>query len=135
MITVAVEVDGTLENVWNRFTNPAHIVNWNFAADDWQCPWAHNDLRVNGTFTTRMEAKDGSAGFEFSGKYTLVSPYEGYRYVLEDGRNVIVNFTKTNGKIRVSEEFDPEAENSLELQKTGWQSIMDNFKKYCESQS
>ena len=133
MITVSVKVKGTITQVWDHFTNPEHIVHWNFASDDWCTPWAKNDLRVGGKFSSRMEAKDGSAGFDFEGLYTKVSPFEGYAYELIDGRQILVTFKESPGFVTVIEDFDPENENTLELQQKGWQSILDNFKKYSES--
>ena len=133
MITVSIKVNGPLEKIWDHFTNPEHIVHWNFASDDWHSPWAKNDLRVNGKFITRMEAKDGSFGFDFEGIYTEVTLYKGYTYELEDGRKIIVTFKEADGNIIVQEDFDPEAENTHERQQYGWQCILDNFKKYSES--
>jgi len=133
MISVSIKVKGTLEKIWNDFTNPEHIIHWNFASDDWCAPWAKNVLQVGGKFETRMQAKDGSFGFEFEGVYTEVTLYKGYTYKLEDGRNVIVSFEEVDEGVIVREYFDEEEENTVEGQKHGWQSILENFKKYSES--
>lgn len=133
MITVSVEVVGTMGRIWDLFTNPNHVICWNYASEDWHAPWSKNDLRVNGSFATRMEAKDGSFGFDFEGVYTEVDLYRGYTYVLEDGRKVIVSFEENDGSVVVREAFDPESENTHERQRYGWQCILDNFKKYAES--
>lgn len=133
MITVSIKVKGSLEQVWDHFTNPEHIIHWNYASDDWHSPWSKNDLRVGGKFTTRMEAKDGSFGFDFEGLYTEVELFKGYTYELEDGRNIIVTFEEEDGQVTIREDFDAETENSEERQRDGWQCILDNFKKYSES--
>lgn len=133
MITVSIKVKGSLEKIWNHFTIPEHIIHWNYASDDWHSPWAKNDLRIGGKFTTRMEAKDGSFGFEFEGIYTEVVLYKGYTYELEDGRKIIVTFEEEDDYVTVREDFDAETENTDERQQYGWQCILDNFKKYSES--
>ena len=134
MITVSVNVNCSLEKTWDYFTSPDHMVHWNFASDDWHSSWAQNDLCVGGTFVIRMEAKDGSFGFDFEGVYKEVTMHKGYTYELEDGRRVIVTFYETDGITTVQEEFDPESENTLERQQYGWQCILDHFKQYCEAQ-
>lgn len=133
MITVSIKVKGSIEQIWDYFTNPKHIIHWNFASEDWYSPWAKNDFRVGGKFASRMEAKDGSFGFDFEGVYTEITLYKGYTYGLEDGRKIIVTFEEVDGKVIVREDFDPETENTIEQQQYGWQSILDNFKKYSES--
>jgi len=133
VIAVTIKVNGSLEKIWDHFTKPEHVVSWSFASDDWATPWAKNDLRVGGTFTTRMEAKDGSMGFDFEGVYTEVTPFKGYTYELEDGRKIIVTFEEVEGGVIVREDFDAENENTHERQQYGWQCILDNFKKYSES--
>lgn len=132
MVTVSIKVKGTLGRVWDHFTNPQHITNWNFASDEWWCPWANNDLRVGGEFASRMEAKDGSFGFDFEGIYREVTLKKGYTYELEDGRKVMVTFEEVEGGVIVKEDFDTEDENTAERQRQGWQSILDNFKRYSE---
>lgn len=133
MITVSIKVKGSLEKIWDHFTKPEHIIHWNFASDDWHTPWAKNDLSVGGKFTSRMEAKDGSFGFDFEGVYTDVNMQKRYTYVLEDGRKIIVTFEVIDGSVIVREDFDAEKENTIERQQFGWQSILDNFKIYSEA--
>lgn len=133
MITVSTKVKGPIEKVWDHFTKPEHIVHWNFASEDWHAPWAKNNLRVGGKFSSRMEAKDGSSGFDFEGIYTEVTLLKGFTYELEDGRKVIVSFEVVDENVIVREDFDAETENTIERQQNGWQSILDNFKKYSES--
>ena len=132
-ITVQTTIAAPIDQVWNVWTSPDHIVKWNNAADDWHTPKAENDLRVGGTFTYRMEAKDGSVGFAFTGIYEEVAPHAQIVYRLEDDRKVIVHFEELEGQVKVTETFDPEEINSIELQQAGWQAILDNFKKYSES--
>lgn len=133
-VTVSVQVQAPIEKVWEYWTSPEHITQWNAASDDWECPTAVNDLREGGTFSTRMQAKDGSAGFEFGGTYTAVKPHELIEYTMEDNRHVIITFIAlSDNEVQVGETFDIEHENSAELQRQGWQSIMDNFKKHVES--
>ncbi len=133
-ITVEVFVSTPREKAWQYWTAPEHIVKWNFASDDWSAPRAENDLRVGGKFKYRMEAKDGSAGFDFEGTYTAVEEYEKIEYVLADERRVVVELREQEGGCKITETFDAEGENSLELQKAGWQAILDNFKKCVEEE-
>ena len=133
IITVQNTVNAPAEKVWDYWTNPQHITKWNFASDDWHSPHAENDLRVGGNFSCRMEAKDGSFGFDFGGTYDAVQPNEYLEYTIGDGRKVKVNFTAKGDVTEVAESFEAENENSVELQKGGWQAILDNFKKYTES--
>jgi uncharacterized protein YndB with AHSA1/START domain len=123
-----------LAQVWQAFTDPQAVVRWNAASEDWHTPSATSDLRVGGSFVYRMEAKDGSFSFDFTGVYTEVVSQEKIVYVMEDGRQVTVTFAETAEGVLVVETFDPETENSLELQKTGWQAILQNFKQYVEKQ-
>ena len=132
-ITVKTTVNKPINEVWKRWTSPKDIVNWTFASADWHSPEAENDLKIGGKFRTRMEAKDGSMGFDFEGKYTNVELHKIIEYVLEDGRNVLISFEDLNEKTLITETFDPETVNSLAMQKDGWQAILDNFKKYTES--
>ncbi|MFA7380274.1 MAG: SRPBCC family protein [Bacteroidia bacterium] len=132
-ITVEVKVNAPLEKVWDYWTNPQHMVNWNYASEDWHAPHATNDLRVGGKFNSRMEAKDGSMGFDFEGEYTKVEQHIEIEYVLADARRVNIRFDSDGKETTVTETFDPENENTLELQRTGWQAILDNFKRYTES--
>lgn len=134
-ITVEAFINASIEKIWAYWTQPEHIMHWNFASDDWCSPKAENDLRVGGTFKTRMEAKDKSAGFDFEGVYTMVEEYTKIEYTMsgDDAREVSIEFVKQAGGYTVRETFDAEEENSFEMQKTGWQSILDNFKKYAEA--
>lgn len=132
-ITVEMKVNAPLEKVWDYWTNPQHIVNWNCASEDWHAPHATNDLRVGGKFNSRMEAKDGSMGFDFEGEYTKVEQHIEIEYVLADARKVNIRFDSDGKETTVTETFDPENENTLELQRAGWQAILDNFKRYTES--
>lgn len=132
-VTVQTSIAAPMDQVWSVWTSPDHIVKWNNASDDWHTPKAENDLRVGGTFTYRMEAKDGSVGFAFSGIYEEVAPNARIVYRLEDNRKVLVTFEEDGSQVKVKEIFDPEEMNSIELQQAGWQAILDNFKKYTES--
>lgn len=134
VITVKTVVLTSPEQVWEAFTTPAAICAWNAASEDWHTPRAENDLRVGGRFLSRMEAKDGSVGFDFTGTYTEVVPLLRIAYTMdgEDARKVTVTFTPTEGGVEVVITFEAEKENSLELQQAGWQAILDTFKRYCE---
>ncbi|MFV0605137.1 MAG: SRPBCC domain-containing protein [Niabella sp.] len=133
-IQICVLVNADIEKAWEAFVSPSHITGWNFASDDWQCPEATNDLCVGGKFSYRMEAKDGSMGFDFGGIYLIAIPLEKIEYKLEDGRNVSVSFEKTgNNQTLVTEVFEAEQINSKELQQAGWQAILNNFKQYTET--
>lgn len=131
-ITVQTTVNRPLETVWHCWTNPADVQQWNNASDDWHTPAASNDLRVGGSFSYRMEAKDGSFGFDFNGVYDVVEAHAEIEYSLEDARRVRITFVQDGDHTVVTETFDAETENSLELQQTGWQMILDNFKRYVE---
>ena len=132
-ITVETLVHAPLEQVWDCWTKPEHIVKWNAASEDWHTVRAENDLREGGVFNSRMEAKDGSAGFDFEGTYTTVVPQERLVYQLGDERTVEVTFEQQGDDVKVTETFDTEDVNSAELQRTGWQAILDEFKKYTEA--
>jgi uncharacterized protein YndB with AHSA1/START domain len=134
VVTVGAKIDSTREKVWNYFTDPKHITRWCFASVDWYAPEAENDLRLNGRFRTRMAARDGSSGFDFEGIYTNVVQHEKIEYSLGDDRKVSVRFYDDGGQTRVEETFDAEKENPVEMQRDGWQAILNNFKKYCESE-
>jgi len=131
-ITVEANIEVPVEKAWNLWNNPQHIVNWNFAIDDWHCPTAENDLRVGGKLKARMEAKDGSVGFDFEGIYDEVKSNERIAYTLGDGRKVSVNFKSNGASTSITETFDAENANPAEMQRQGWQAILDNFKKYAE---
>ncbi|HEY2721887.1 MAG TPA: SRPBCC family protein [Chitinophagaceae bacterium] len=133
VITVKTTVNAPTEKVWKYWTSPEHITEWNNASDDWHTPWAKNDLRVGGNFSSRMEARDGSMGFDFSGVYDAINPGEYIEYTIGDGRKVKVNFSAEGKSTNVVEIFEAESTNSLEMQRGGWQAIMDSFKKYTEN--
>ncbi len=132
-ITIETIISADTKKVWEYYSAPEHITKWNFASDDWHCPSAENDLRTGGKFKSRMEAKDGSFGFDFEGVYDEVVAHKKIAYTMPDGRKVITNFESDGGRTKVTTTFDAENENSVEMQKSGWQSILDNFKKYVES--
>lgn len=131
-ITVSTTVNAPIDHVWEAWTNPEHITQRTFASDDWHAPSATNDLRKGGRFTTRMEAKDGSFGFDFGGVYTNVNGKETIEYTMDDGRKVSVKFEDLGDSTKVTETFDAETQNSEEMQRSGRQSILDNFKRYVE---
>jgi uncharacterized protein YndB with AHSA1/START domain len=132
-ITVEATVNAPVEKVWNFWTSPEHIIKWNSPSEDWHTPKAENDLRVGGSFKSRMEAKDGSFGFDFGGVYDEVKTNELITYTLGDGRKVEIQFTANGDNTTVTESFDTESENPVEMQRAGWQAILDNFKKYTET--
>ena len=132
-ITVEAIVNAPIEKVWKYWNSPEHIKQWAFASDDWHAPSVENDLQTGGKFKTRMEAKDGSEGFDFTGTYTQVIDHELIEYTMDDGRQVSISFTPTENGTKVTETFDPEDANPLEVQRSGWQAIMDNFKKHTQS--
>jgi uncharacterized protein YndB with AHSA1/START domain len=134
MITVQTTVNAPVATVWKLWSEPAHIKVWNTASPDWHTPVAENDLREGGTFKSRMEAKDKSMGFDFGGTYTKVVQHKQIDYTMGDGRKVTIAFEERDGKTSIVESFDPESQNPPEMQQQGWQSIMDNFKKYTEAQ-
>lgn len=131
-IKIEATISADPKKVWQRWTDPQHITKWNFASDDWHCPSATNDLRKGGKFTSRMEAKDKSFGFDFEGTYDEVVDQKKISYVMSDGRKVITDFEKVGDVTKVSTVFDAEDENSAEMQKNGWQAILNNFKNYVE---
>jgi uncharacterized protein YndB with AHSA1/START domain len=132
-ITVETTVGHKADRVWEYWVNPEHITKWNFAIDEWHCPSADNDLRPGGRFSWRMEAKDGSMGFDYSGTYDHVKAPEQISCTLDDGRKVVISFTELGNETKVTETFEVEDVNTMDQQRTGWQAILDNFKKYAES--
>lgn len=132
-ITIETTIMAPIDLVWKLWTSPEHIVNWNFATEEWCCPNAANDLRPNGEFNWRMEAKDGSMGFDFSGTYQQINDNELITYQMSDGRAVSIDFFIMGESVRVVESFEAEGTNSDEQQRAGWQAILDNFKNYVES--
>lgn len=131
-ITVSATINAPVEKVWECWSQPEHVTKWNFASPDWHTPRAENDLRNGGRFVMRMEAKDGSMGFDFGGINEEVKPQEYLRYKLDDGRTVEIFFQDDNGNCAVTESFEPEGINPRDLQQAGWQAILENFKKYVE---
>jgi len=132
-ILVQATISEEKNKVWHYYTNPEHITKWNFASDEWHCPRASNDMWVGGKYSARMEAKDGSYGFDFEAIYDEVEPTKMFSYTMPDGRQVKVTFYELNHMTTVKINFDVESENSLEMQKEGWQAILDNFKSYVQS--
>ncbi|PSL44734.1 uncharacterized protein YndB with AHSA1/START domain [Chitinophaga niastensis] len=132
-ITVEATVNAPVEKVWEFWNSPAHITKWNRASDDWFTPTATNDLQPGGKFNYRMEARDGSWGFDFGGEYKKVQEHKHIEYNIGDGRQVSVTFTDNKNETKIVEVFEPETTNSIEMQQTGWQAILDSFKKYVET--
>ncbi|GAB2680177.1 SRPBCC family protein [Flavihumibacter cheonanensis] len=133
VLKVSAEVEVPVEKAWELFNTPEHIVNWNAASPDWHTPKASNDLRTGGNFSYRMEARDGSFGFDFAGEYTEVVPMTSFAYKMEDGRTARVEFHPIETGTLVITQFDAENSNPLEMQQNGWQAILDNFKRYAEN--
>lgn len=131
-IIIETTVKKSLDHVWEKWTLPKHVKEWNNASADWYTPEAESDLRVGGYFCYKMAAKDGSFSFDFDGVYDEVINNTRISYTLSDGRKVEVDFIDTGNEVKIVEIFDPEMENSLEMQKAGWLAILDNFKKYAE---
>ena len=132
-ITVAATVNAPVEKVWQYWTAPQHITQWNNASNDWHTPKATNDLRKDGTFNYRMEAKDNSFGFDFEGRYTDVKTNELIEYVISDGRKVQILFEALNDETHITETFEAEEVHPVELQQDGWQAMLNNFKRYTET--
>ncbi|HMP29329.1 MAG TPA: SRPBCC family protein [Saprospiraceae bacterium] len=132
-ITITALLNVTAEKAWDYYTQPEHIVHWNFAADTWCCPSASNELWPGGKYSARMEAKDGSFGFDFEAIYDEVIPHNKIIYTMLDGRMATITFEEQNDNTEVTIIFDAEDQNSIELQKNGWQAILDNFKSYTEN--
>lgn len=133
VLTVETTVNAPIEKVWQYWTSPEHITKWCSPSEDWHTPTAENDLRTGGKFSSRMEAKDGSMGFDFAGVYDEVRPNEYIEYTIGDGRKVDINFSSHGNQTKVVENFEAESINPIEMQQGGWQAIIDNFKKYTES--
>lgn len=132
-ITVQTTVNAPIEKVWDYFSKPEHITKWCQASDDWHAPYAENDLRTGGKFKTTMAAKDGSFSFDFGGVYTNVQQHKIMEYTLGDDRKVSILFNATGNETKVTETFDAESTHSIDMQRDGWQAILNNFKKYTES--
>lgn len=133
VITVTTLVNAPVDRVWQCWTSPEHVVRWNHASDDWHTPSATNDLRPGGRFVYRMEARDGSFGFDFSGTFQEVIPVSRLVFTLDDDRRVEIQFQSEGTKTKVIESFEAETQNSPELQEQGWGMILENFRKYTES--
>lgn len=132
-ITVETFVAASPEAVWNAWNDPDDIVRWNTPHESWHTTRSDVDLRVGGRIVSRMEAKDGSAGFDFEGTYTRIEPQRRVDFRMTDGREVTVEFTARDGGVHVRETFDAENENSVEMQRAGWQAILDSFRDHVEA--
>jgi len=132
-VTVEAVIHAPMEKVWEYWTMPEHIVKWAFASDEWEAPHAENDVRAGGRFKTVMAARDKSSSFDFAGAYTTVRMYRLLEYTLDDGRKVKVEFAELPSAVKITETFEAEEVNSVEMQRAGWQAILDNFKKSAES--
>ena len=135
IITIKTTVNAPASTVWKCWTDPNHVTQWYFASDDWHAPKAENDLKKGGKFTIAMAAKDGSFSFDFTGEYKEVIENKYLDYVLDDGREVKITFKENGSTTEVEEVFEAEGENDPEMQRAGWQAILDNFKKYTENNS
>jgi uncharacterized protein YndB with AHSA1/START domain len=133
LITIQTNVKAPVDKVWKFWNEPKHITQWAFASPDWHAPKAENDLRTGGTFSTTMAAKDGSFSFDFGGVYDQVQTNKLIEYTIGDGRKVKVVFNANGSETEVIESFEAENENPIDMQRGGWQAILDNFKKYVES--
>jgi uncharacterized protein YndB with AHSA1/START domain len=132
-ITIQATVNAPIEKVWRYWNEPDHITQWAFASPDWHAPKAENDLRVDGKFSTKMAAKDGSFSFDFGGVYTKVEKHKTIEYTIADGRKVKISFTVEGNQTKVIETFDAENENPEDMQRDGWQAILNNFKSHTEN--
>lgn len=131
-ITIETIIEKPIDQVWEKWTLPQHIMAWNNASEDWYTPSAENDVRAGGSFSTKMAARDGSQSFDFRGTYDEVIFGKKIAYTIEDGRKVVVEFVELDGVVKVVETFEAEETHSLEMQRAGWQAILDNFKRYAE---
>jgi uncharacterized protein YndB with AHSA1/START domain len=133
IIEIETIVRRPVQQVWTLWTSPEHITQWNAASDEWYCPAAENEVREGGAFSWRMEAKDGSMGFDFAGTYQEVHPPLKLVSKLEDGREIVVEFTETDEGTHVNERFEADSPESLDMERAGWQAILDRFKRYAEN--
>ncbi len=131
-ITIQANVNADINTVWNKYTDPQHIIHWNFASDDWCCPSASNDLRVGGKYVARMEAKDGSFGFDLEAIYNELDPLSKIKYSFSDDREIEIFFKSNDESTDIKIIFDAESLNPIEMQREGWQAILNNFKAYAE---
>jgi uncharacterized protein YndB with AHSA1/START domain len=132
-ITVETTVNAPVEKAWEYWTTPEHVTSWNSPSDDWHTPSASNDLRVGGDFSYRMEARDGSFGFDFGGTYDEVDTHRSIAYTIGDGRKVKIDFLPEGNQTRIVQTFEAENQHPIEVQRGGWQAIMDNYKKHIEA--
>lgn len=132
IITVATSIKAPVDKVWKAWTDPGDITQWNFAVDDWHSPRAENDLRQGGKFNYRMESRDGKFGFDFAGEYNDVKEKQLIEYTMGDGRKVNIRFTDKGHETLVEETFEAEDQNSIQMQRDGWQAILNNFKSHVE---
>ena len=132
-ITVDATINANQQKVWDYYTKPEHITKWNFADPSWHCPKAENDMKVGGKYSARMEARDGSFGFDFEAIYNDIVEGKSFTYTMPDGREVTVDFVPQGDKTNLKIVFDAESQNPVEMQKAGWQSILNNFKNYVET--
>ena len=130
-VTITATIAATPWTTWRAWTEPAHITRWNFAAPDWHCPHAEVDLRPGGRYRARMEAKDGSFGFDLEAVFDIVEPERRISFIMPDGRRAETTFEAIGGGTRVTTTFDAETENPIEMQRAGWQAILDNFARYA----
>jgi len=133
LITIEATINAPVEKVWKYWSEPQHITKWAFASEDWHAPVAENDLRTGGMFSTQMAAKDGSFSFEFGGVYDKVETHKTINYTIGDGRKVMTSFTGVGNETQVVQSFEAEDQNPIEMQKGGWQAILNNFKRYVEN--
>lgn len=131
-ITIQASINADIKTVWEKYTGPEHIINWNFASDDWCCPSASNDLKVGGKYIARMEAKDGSFGFDLEAIYDEIETHKKIKYHFSDNREIEIFFNGIENFTDIKIIFDAENENPLDMQRDGWQAILNNFKAYAE---
>ncbi|MFN5705487.1 MAG: SRPBCC domain-containing protein [bacterium] len=131
-ITIQASINADINTVWNKYTDPNQIIHWNFASDDWCCPSASNNLKVGGKYIARMEAKDGSFGFDFEAFYDEIEPLSKLKYSFSDAREIEIYFESKNDSTDIKIIFDAENENPLDMQREGWQAILNNFKSHAE---
>lgn len=133
VITIEATVKAPVEKIWKYWSEPQHITKWAFASEDWHAPAAENDLRTGGKFSTTMAAKDGSFSFEFGGVYDKVELHKTINYTIGDGRKVKVSFLSEGNDTKIVQSFEAEEQNSIDMQRGGWQAILNNFRKYTEN--
>lgn len=132
-VTIENRIAKNIDQVWEMWTNPKHITGWNFASPEWHCPQAEHKLEIGCQLKYHMAAIDGSMSFDYVGTFTSITPNELLEYTLDDGRKVSIHFSEEGGVTKVVESFEVEDENTIEMQRQGWQAILNNFKKYVES--